>query len=78
MTINEAINRLDALKANAYNQPEKIDWLSRLDSMVKKQIIDTHEGADKEQAINAYILDNKKSHEDAVVEYMKAANTRES
>ena len=71
MTINEAINRLDALKANAYNQPEKIDWLSRLDSMVKKQIIDTHEGADKEQAINAYILDNKKSHEDAVVEYMK-------
>lgn len=47
MKIIEAINRLDALKANTYNQPEKIEWLSRLDNMVKKQIIDTHEGADE-------------------------------
>lgn len=46
MNINEAINRLDALKANTYNQPEKIEWLSRVDSMVKKQIIDTHEGGE--------------------------------
>ena len=46
MKINEAINRLDALKSNTYSQPEKIDWLSRLDSMVKKQIIDTHEGSE--------------------------------
>ena len=46
MKINEAINRLDALKFNTYDQSEKIDWLSRLDSMVKKQIIDTHEGSD--------------------------------
>lgn len=46
MKIIEAINRLDALKFNTYKQPEKIDWLSRLDSMVKKQIIDTHEGAE--------------------------------
>jgi hypothetical protein len=46
MKIIEAINRLDAQKANTYNQPEKIDWLSRLDSMVKKQIIDTHEGSE--------------------------------
>lgn len=46
MKINEAINRLDALKFNTYEQSEKIEWLSRLDSMVKKQIIDTHEGSD--------------------------------
>lgn len=46
MTIIEAINRLDVLKANTYTQPEKIAWLSRLDSMVKKQIIDTHEGSE--------------------------------
>ena len=43
MKIIEAINRLDALKSNTYNQPEKIEWLSRLDSMVKRQIIDAHE-----------------------------------
>ena len=46
MKIIDAINRLDALKFNTYTQPEKIDWLSRLDSMVKNQIIDTHEGSE--------------------------------
>lgn len=45
MKINEAINRLDALNSNTYTQLEKIEWLSRLDSMVKKQIIDAHEGS---------------------------------
>lgn len=46
MKLIEAINRLDVLKFNTYNQSEKINWLSRLDSMVKKQIIDTHEGSE--------------------------------
>lgn len=46
MKIIEAINRLDALKFNTYTQSDKVEWLSRLDSMVKKHIIDTHEGAD--------------------------------
>ena len=46
MTIIEAIDRLDSLKPNIYTQNDKIRWLSKLDWMVKKQIIDTHEGAD--------------------------------
>lgn len=46
MTIIEAINRLDALKFNTYSQTDKIEWLSRLDSAVKLQIVDTHEGAE--------------------------------
>lgn len=46
MKIIDAINRLDALKFNTYSQSDKVEWLSRLDSMVKRQIIDTHEGAD--------------------------------
>ena len=46
MKIIEAINGLDALKFNTYSQDDKIQWLSRLDNMVKKQIIDTHEGAE--------------------------------
>ena len=46
MTIIEAITRLDALNFNTYKQPEKIEWLSKLDGMVKKHIIDTHEGAE--------------------------------
>lgn len=46
MKIIQAINRLDALVFNTYEQSDKLEWLSRLDSRVKKQIIDTHEGAE--------------------------------
>ena len=44
MTIIEAINKIDSLKYNTYSQEDKVDWLSRLDWMVKRQIVDTHEG----------------------------------
>jgi hypothetical protein len=44
--IIEAITRLDALKFNTYTQTDKVEWLSGLDNMVKKHIIDTHEGAE--------------------------------
>lgn len=46
MKIIEAINRIDDLIHNTYSQPNKVEWLSRLDTMVKKQIIDTHEGSE--------------------------------
>lgn len=45
MTIIDAINRLDALIFNTYTQADKVEWLSRLDTEIKQQIIDTHEGA---------------------------------
>ena len=46
MTILEAIHRIDVLKPSSYTQSEKIRWLSELDGMVKKEIIDTHEGGE--------------------------------
>jgi hypothetical protein len=46
MKIIEAINRIDDLKHNTYDQKDKLEWLSRLDYMVKRLIIDTHEGGD--------------------------------
>ena len=46
MKIIEAINRIDALKHNTYTEADKVQWLSRVDWMVKKHIIDTHEGAE--------------------------------
>ena len=46
MKIIEAINRIDSLKHNTYTQNDKVAWLSRLDSMVKRLIIDTHEGGE--------------------------------
>jgi hypothetical protein len=53
MTIIEAINRIDAINPNNYTQPEKVAWLSTLDGVIKKEIIDTHEGAD-EVAFSGY------------------------
>ena len=47
MTIIEAISRTDGLKQNSYTQKEKIVWLNKLDGMVKRQIIDTHEGGEE-------------------------------
>lgn len=46
MTIREVIGRIDALKPNRYTQSEKVRWLSTLDGVIKKEIIDTHEGAE--------------------------------
>lgn len=49
MKIIDAIETLDSLKHNTYSRTNKVAWLSRLDSMVKEQIIDTHEGGQSVQ-----------------------------
>lgn len=46
MTIIEAINQIDSLKANTYSQADKIEWLSRVDGMIKRLIIDTHQDSE--------------------------------
>lgn len=46
MKIIDAIEQVDAARHNTYGQEIKIEWLSRLDSMVKRLIVDTHEGAE--------------------------------
>lgn len=46
MTINEAVYRIDLIKPNGYAMSEKIKWLSTLDGIIKKEIIDTHEGSE--------------------------------
>jgi hypothetical protein len=56
MTIMEAINRVDSVKPNSYSQSEKVKWLSTLDGIVKKEIIDTHEG-DEGVIFNGYTDD---------------------
>lgn len=47
MTIIEAINKIDAVNPNSYEQSDKVGWLSVLDGIIKNEIIDTHEGADE-------------------------------
>lgn len=53
MTIMEVIHRINTVKPNSYDQALKIKWLSTLDGIIKKEIIDTHEGAEN-VAYNGY------------------------
>lgn len=46
MTIIEAIGLNDSFKPNNYTPEDKIAWLSTLDGIIKKEIIDTHEGSE--------------------------------
>ena len=44
MTISDAITMVDALRPNQYSKDMKIRWLSRLDGMIWREVIRTHEG----------------------------------
>ena len=46
MTLMEAIAQVDSLVRNAYSQKDKIGWISRLDWIIKTQIIDLHQGTE--------------------------------
>lgn len=47
MKIIEAINQIDSLKPNTYSVKQKILWLSQLEAIVKRQVIDAHEGGEE-------------------------------
>lgn len=46
MKVIEAIQKTNDLKSNTYDQAHKVEWLSRLDAMVVKHIINAHEGGE--------------------------------
>ena len=46
MKLIEAIQKVNDLKRNTYDQQHKVEWLSRLDSMVMRHIIEAHEGGE--------------------------------
>lgn len=46
MKIIEAINQIDSLKQNTYSTRQKVVWLSQLEAIVKRQVIDEHEGSE--------------------------------
>lgn len=54
MTIKEAIRKADRIRSgNSCSEDEKISWLSTLDGIIKKEIIDTHKGSEA-GAFNGY------------------------
>ena len=46
MKIIEAINQIDSLKPKTYSTRQKVVWLSQLEAIVKRQVIDEHEGSE--------------------------------
>lgn len=44
MTINEAVELVDRMKPNQYDHETKVRWLSKLDGMIFREVIATHEG----------------------------------
>ena len=46
MTIMESIRQVDGLKPNTYSMGQKILWLSQLEAIVKRQVIDAHAGGE--------------------------------
>lgn len=56
MKLREAIDRIDSLKHNTYTIAEKVEWVSRLDGLVKNQIIDTHEDGENIE-FNGYTVE---------------------
>lgn len=57
MTIQEAIDKIDLLKANAFPIEKKIGWLSDLDKMAWHEIFLTHEGMPPESSFSGYDQD---------------------
>ena len=45
MTVNEAIEMTDRLKPNQFEHEQKVDWLSKLDGMIFREVIQTHKDA---------------------------------
>ena len=42
MTVDQAIDRVDRLKSNAYTLREKREWLAQLEGLIRANILETH------------------------------------
>lgn len=51
MNIRQIIDKADDIQPNQYSEEEKIEWLSNLDGMIHRDVIQTHEGWDGIQFI---------------------------
>ncbi len=58
MTVQKAIERVNALRPNAYDEEQKFAWLSELDGRIKTEIFDAHEDFE-DVSVPVYILGNR-------------------
>lgn len=57
MKIIEAIHQLDDKKPNTYSQEDKVKWLSALDLMVSRNVIETHFVPEDYEPFEGYTID---------------------
>lgn len=57
ITIEQALERLDLMKANTVPWEQKVRWLSDLDMMAWHEIYMTHEGTPPESSFSGYSQD---------------------
>lgn len=54
MTVREAITLVDRLKPNKYSDADKVNWLSEIDGLIVRELVDTHENSPIEGEFNGY------------------------
>ena len=54
MTIREALNGIDGLKPNTYDESVKVAWLSALDMRIHQEIVLTHAHEAGEESFSGY------------------------
>lgn len=62
MTIKEALDSIDVLKPNTYEESEKLRWLSTLDARIHKDVVLTHEH-DAAESFTGYTAQTDKDTE---------------
>lgn len=63
MTIKEALDRIDALKPNTYEEGEKLRWISTLDARIHRDVVLTHEHNAAAESFAGYTAQTNKNTE---------------
>lgn len=58
MTVREAIALVDRLKPNKFTEEDKIKWLSEIDGLIVRELIETHENPTFEGEFKGYTAES--------------------
>lgn len=54
MTVAQAIEQVDKIKPNRFTEDDKIRWLSEIDGLIVRELIDTHDDSPLEEEFEGY------------------------
>ena len=54
MTVREAIALVDRLKPNKFSEADKVKWLSDIDGLIVRELVDSHENSPLEGEFEGY------------------------